>query len=615
MRQIITLSFLFLLAFTASAQQWEPFFSPTEPSYQQKLVNIQQNLFISYQDGVYSSSDGGDHWQKVFHNIPADIQDPVVLDVNHQKGRIYFARTTDTSGWYGLHTSSDLGNTWSHIGSTSLGRLVFIGDTLYSVWHHQTANWLLSKKLNTGPWQLIPSFPNDTAGIVRTYAAEGEHLWVLAGKGLYHSSDAGYHWELSLPLNNLPPLSGNPGKTVCVEALHNEVVVLNEHAAKLYYTKDFGANWEEIPWGYRTLSNSGEHLYCIDLAGRDLLRFEGGNAANWSNTGLSSARDIVLDGTGGYEGTAWLLSQYYGIMRKRPDDATWQMSNGDLSLYKGESIYYWDNHLLTSTRAQSFSSDNGVSWKQNLFNYPSGTVWRNGNYSYFSSRTGVLRCPDNQRFEWRNHASYPSRISSVAVMGDTILALSDPPPGSLSYFRSLDNGSTWETFPAQYDVPIVGNKGKFYFVRQKSLHRSDDLGSSWPVVHTLPISGTVTRLLIVHDTLFIPYLTDDLIFYSTDEGQTFDTLAAPQNPNTSVFRLRVFGDLMMLNMDDGLAHLSLNTGKTWTSIPCESGSAFLYGLINSTFAFGNNTLFLTSARLRLDNQRLASGKGFLDLNG
>lgn len=253
MQQFITLFFLFLLAFPSYAQQWEPFSSPTEPFFQQKLRNIQQNLFISYQDGVYRSLDGGNHWEKSFDNNPVDIQDPVLLEVNQDKSRVYFARTTDTSGYFGLYSSSNLGNTWSYIGSSSLGKLAFIGDTIYSVWHHQTPNWLLSKKLNAGGWEIISSFPHDTAGIVRTYAAEGEHLWVLAGKGLYHSSDAGYHWELNLPLNNLPPLTGNPGKTVFVEALHDEVVLLNEYAAKIYYSKDQGANWEEIPWAYRNL--------------------------------------------------------------------------------------------------------------------------------------------------------------------------------------------------------------------------------------------------------------------------------------------------------------------------------------------------------------------------
>lgn len=616
MRHITTILLLLTLAVPAVAQQWESFSFPNDAFALRKLRNLQNNLILSQNDGISRSLDGGDHWEQVYNYLATDY--PLQLEVNRYNNRIYYAQSTDTSGAWGLHMSANMGDSWSYIGSISLGPLCFIKDTLYSFWHNnQPPDFLLSKKLGSGAWQPITSFPKDTAGNVRTFVTQGEHLWVLAGKGLYHSPDAGYHWELNLPLNNLPPSSpGSIIDRVDVAAVQNHLMIVNEYANKLYYSKDFGGTWEIIPWSNKQLSNSGEHLYTIDSSGTQLLRFEGNNAANWTKTPIETSTDISMDGVGEYEGTEWVLSNHFGVLRKRPNEPSWQVSNGNLSSYDGQSYYYWDHHLINSTSAPAYSADNGNTWKQNLFPYPTN-AWRNGNYSYILNwdRTAILRCLNNERFEWSPYVNFPGRVSMVAASGDTLLALGEPFPTPVQHYRSLNNGVTWDSFPAQYGTPFISNKGKFYLLRQKSLYRSDDLGNTWPVVYTFPVSGAISKFHIVRDTIFVPYQLDDQIYYSTNQGQSFELLDAPKNPNTTAFKLRTFGDLMVLSMDDGLAHLSTNAGKTWTSLECPAGGVFWHNINDNKFVYGDNTLFIDGSRLRLDNQRQASGKVFLDLNG
>lgn len=611
MRHISTVVLLLqlFLALPATSQQWEPFNPPTEPQQIRRLCNLQNNLFLSHWDGVFRSIDGGDHWQKVYNYVTVDI--PLQLEVNRYNNRVYYAQRPDTSGFYGLYSSANMGNTWSYIGSSAANPLAFIKDTLYSFWNFHTPDFYLSKKLEAGAWQLISTFPHDTSGLLYTLATQGQHLWVIAQKGVYHSTDAGAHWELNLPLNDLPPVNGTAIKWVYIQTLNDELVIANEHAGKLYYTKDYGSNWEVIPWTNKSLSNSGEHLYATNPGGTQLLRFEGGNASNWTIKPTGSSEDIQMDGVGEFQGTQWIGTAQWGVLRKKPGENDWKQSNNNLGHPTFVNIY-WDNALFSGNETQSFSIDNGLTWEQRLSRFLLKKAWNIGNYTYGfpgNQPNRIYKCPRNQRYEWELFSSVPTGITSVAILDDTVLALS----GNVIY-RSIDSCLTWSSIPSNSSTSLQTSKGRIYQSKGKSISRSEDQGSTWQTIYTFPFSQPLSKFYIVHDTFLVSYEPEGKIYYSVDDGQSFNILDAPQNPNTTPYRLLTSNGLLILDVGESVLYLSKDVGKTWFGLT--PPNIWTGGIQEDTWKYGGGYFYVPDFwRIRLDQQRQASGKVFLDLNG
>ena len=605
----------------ANAQQWEPFLSPPFPMVNIKLVTLEDNIFLFTNNGLHRSSDGGEHWEQIRSYFSDNALQ--VLEVNHNNNRLYWSEGLDTSGFYQLFRTDDFGNTWKAVGNVKAGVSAFIVDTIYGSCYDGSG---LCSKLGSANWKVLLNFPKTLAGDVFSVSAEGQHLWAATKNGIFHSPNAGYNWEQSLPMSGVQVTSNPNGMpTFLIKALNGEVVVTDEIKKRIYFTKDFGANWQEAPWYGKGLYNSGQHLFATDTIGALLLRFEGGDPANWIDLSNGAKLDIKLSGVGEHEGTTWLGSSSLGVARKKNDDINWVGANG-VPNTGGGKLRYQDGHLFLDNQIQTFSADKGVTWQQNLYVALLG-LWSNDNYDYLLSNTGtstpILRCPRNKRFEWEIHSMAPEFIRSVIALGDTLLGYSFHPPYKL--FQSFDNGALWSkivTLPTTFEnTSVLASEGKLYVIKDKSLYRSDDLGTSWQIVYNFPykVDETVGRFFTVHDSILLSHPPLRLTFYSIDGGQTFDTLTTPQNFNTDAYRLRTQEGLLLLYMNEDVFYISRDIGKTWSSIALPPGiSQTQMGTIitDNSWTYGDNTLFFPGNwRLRLDAQRQATGKAFLDSNG
>ena len=605
----------------ANAQQWESFLTPPGPVINNKLLTIEDNIFIFTNNGLYRSSDDGKNWEQVRAYQSDNVQQ--VLEVNRNNNRLYWSEGLDTSSFYQLFSTDDLGNTWKAVGNVKAGLSAFIVDTIYGSCFDGSG---VCSKLGNANWKPLPNFPKVLAGNVFGVSAEGLHLWAATENGIFHSPDAGYNWEHCLPMSGVQvTVNPNGMLTFLIKALNGEVVVTDEIKKRIYFTKDFGASWQEAPWHGKGLYNPGQHLFATDTIGAQLWRFEGGAPGNWKDMLTGSKINIKLSGIGEHDGTIWIGSWRLGVARKSPDDTKWETANGEPNT-GGGVLRYQDGHLFLDNLIQTFSADNGVTWQQNLYEIIPG-LWSNGNYDYMLSNTGtstpILRCPRNKRFEWEIHSMAPEFIRSVIALGDTLLGYSFYPPYKL--FQSFDNGVSWSktvTLPAAFEnAGVRASQGKLYVLKDKTLHRSDDLGVTWQQVYNFPykVDESVGRFFIFKDTFMLSYPPLDLIFYSHDGGQTFDTLAAPQNFNTAAYRLQTQRGLLLLHLDEDIFYISNDAGKTWSSLAMPPGmSQSQLGAIvgSNNWTYGDNTLFFTGNwRLRLDAHRQATGKVFLDSNG
>ncbi|MBV6439018.1 MAG: hypothetical protein EPGJADBJ_00648 [Saprospiraceae bacterium] len=612
----ITNFFILIIVFFAnsvSAQQWESFLSPPWPMANSKLLTIEDKVFIFAGNGLYRSSDGGDHWEQIRAYQSDNVAQ--VLEVNRNNNRLYWSEGLDSMSFYQLFSSADLGDTWQPAGNVKASVSAFIGDTVYGGCYDGSG---LCSKLGSASWKTIPYYPKDSAGYILGLTAEGANLWAATENGIYHSPDAGYNWEHSLPMDDVQVTYHSNGMpTFLIKALNGEVIVTDEIKKLLYFTKDNGATWQEAPWEGIGLYNSGQHLYATDATGKQLWRFEGGGPSNWTVLSVGAVSNLKLTGVGEHDGGIWLGSEWLGIIRKKPDSDKWQLANGEPNT-GGGNLRYQDGHLFLNTTPQTFSADNGATWQQNLHAIFPG-LWSNGNYDY--TFTGaILRCPRNGRFEWETYSTPPEPASGVMALGDTLLAVKQSPASKI--FQSFDNGASWSntvTIPtALQGAGIRVLQGKLYVIKDKTLHRSDDLGATWQPVYTFPykVDETVGRFFIVKDTILLSHPPLDLTFYSADGGQSFDTLPAPQNFNTNAYRLRARKDILLLHLDENVFYVSKDVGKTWTSLLPPPGADLVSITSGDSWTYGDNALYFPGNwRLRLDDQRQASGKVFLDSNG
>ena len=405
-----------------------------------------------------------------------------------------------------------------------------------------------------------------------------------------------------------------------IEALNGAIIVANDADDRIYRTQNNGIDWQEAVWEGKSLCNSGEHLFATNAAGTGVLRFDGNDLSNWAPAPVPAYRYMDLRGAGEYNGTQYLGSDFFGVLRKNPESEVWSLTNSNLN-EGSNALVGLDNHLFLSVRGQIYSSDFGETWKSNLSTAFPYRSWVTGNYDYaavdLDNETHLMRCLRNGRFEWTTQGILPSGISSISATGDTILAVVDN-FSPARFYQSLDAGVSWNIIPTTLGRPkVVSWQGKFYLVRGSSLYQSTDAGTSWQIVYTFPytIDETVGRYYVSRDTLLISYPPEKLIFFSIDGGQSFDTLSAPASENSSAFNLRVYRDDMILLQTDIISY-SRDMGQSWQQIsaPPGIGLGTVSSDLNSTYA--DNTLFVVGNwKLRLDAQRQAAGKVFMDVNG
>jgi len=600
------------MAGPVGAQQWETFDIPRDPIFNNKLRTIQEKVYFAGWDGLYRSSNGGDSYQKIRSYQPTDGFQ--LFEVNRYNNRLYYTEGLDTSGIWQLFTSANFGNSWTPIGNCDSRQLFFIGDTICK----PGVNNELQYKIGASPWQNMPSWPMDTAGYIVDCCSEGQKIWVATEKGVFHSPDAGVTWEHSLPISDMVAISDLNGFfNINIEALNGEVVLTDQTKNMLWYSNDSGDTWQEEAWGGIGLHSSGQFLYAMDSTDTQLLRFNGGGPTNWQVIPLQAQSKIVMNGIGEFNGTYWLGSTTFGVVRKKTDSDLWVPTPGDY--WDDPNFRYWDGHLFLDNTAQSFSTDNGATWKVKLNTTFPRKVWRNGNYDYavyfYGNSQAIFRSPRNGRYEWALYL--PLGFGGLSVMGDTLLGLQEYIPASLH--RSTDNGVSWTTLPVPFPtemsgINIMGWQNKFYFKKGKTIYRSDDLGTSWQALYSFP--GNIEQFYIVGDTFLVSHPSTDMIFFSTDEGQSFDTLTVPEIPSTSFFRFRTARGLLLLDQDDNLLHVSRDMGASWQTIIPPADLNIGYAINNSFWAYGDNTLFFPGNwKIRLDGQRQATGYVFVDTNG
>ncbi|MFM9840355.1 MAG: YCF48-related protein [Cyclobacteriaceae bacterium] len=210
-------------------KNWSTYLNSTIDNTHNKILKVNEFLFLATNEGVYRSTDNATNWQSINNGL-----------VNHVIRQIGIDGTSILVGTsFGLHSSSDNGQSWMKqiIGTKILGfnqvDAIYIGNNYIlvgtsagifkSIDHGQT--W--SKKLSLAANKTVNTLSSGNS--IKLTA-------LVNGEGMYASVDGGENWVLkpALALKDANfTASFSKGDTLVIGAIEN-----------VFISKDFGNNWE-----------------------------------------------------------------------------------------------------------------------------------------------------------------------------------------------------------------------------------------------------------------------------------------------------------------------------------------------------------------------------------
>jgi photosystem II stability/assembly factor-like uncharacterized protein len=150
------------------------------------LVSNQKRIFLASFDGLYSSKDNGDSWNKI------DLGEG-----EHRIWSLYANGSTVLAGGYpgGVYVSTDSGTTWSEIGfeDTSMNYVQSVAMFGSKIFAGQFMKGLYRAPLNGQSWTKLQVDTMKSPTFL-CLLSKGPALYA-SGQGIYRSTDSGRTWS------------------------------------------------------------------------------------------------------------------------------------------------------------------------------------------------------------------------------------------------------------------------------------------------------------------------------------------------------------------------------------------------------------------------------------
>ncbi|MFN2445257.1 MAG: hypothetical protein ABR606_06715 [Vicinamibacterales bacterium] len=353
----------------------------------------------------------------------------------------------------------------------------------------------------------------------------------------------------------------------------------------VWKTDDAGYNWYPIGDGQITTGSIGS----IDVAPSNPDHV-------WVGTGSAAIRSNVIIGRGVFKSTdAGKSFQFTGLKDSG--------QIGGLKVHPTNPDIVWLAALGSpfgpnEERGIFKTSDGGKTWKKTL---------------YVDDEHGGR----DIEVDWQN----PDVLYAVIYRGfrkgwDII---SGGPADKGGIYKSTDGGETWKHITAGLPAPLIGkidldiarsNPKVLYAMvegvgAQGGLFKSSDAGESWTNVNSS--QRLRARPFYFHYVSVNPkdeneVWVSELGFHkSSDGGKTFTVVETPHGDNHGVW-INPDNPHIMLNVNDGGANVTLNGGKTWSSILNQPHAEYYMVAVDEQYPYrlyvpqqDNSTLIIPSA--------------------
>ncbi|MEW6322354.1 MAG: hypothetical protein AB1635_14840 [Acidobacteriota bacterium] len=317
----------------------------------------------------------------------------------------------------------------------------------------------------------------------------------------------------------------------------------------VWKTEDAGITWVPISDGQIATGSIGS----IDVApaSPDIV---------WVGTGSAAIRSNVIIGRGVYKSTnAGRTWQFMGLKESG--------QVGGIRVHPTNSDVVWVAALGSpfgpnEERGIFKTSDGGRTWKKTL---------------YVDAEHGGRDVEVN----WQNpNVVYAAMYRGFRKGWDII---SGGPADKGGIYKSVDGGETWKHVTAGLPSPLIGkididiaqsNPNVLYAMVEGQgdtggLYRSSDAGESWTLVNNS--ARLRARPFYFHYVSVNPknenelYVSELGFHKSTDGGKTFTAIPTPHGDNHGVW-INPENPQIMLQVNDGGANVTLNGGRSWSSI-------------------------------------------------
>ena len=475
---------------------------------------------VGYGDGIYRSKDGGKTWNhmglKNSEHIAKIIVDPRNSNI------IYVAA---------------IGPLWSEGGDRGLYKSIDGGET----WENK-----ISVDEHTGVTDLIMDPNNPDVLYAATYQRR-RHVftWMSGGpgSGLYKSTDSGESWEqlkTGLPSSIIGRigLAISPANSDIVYA----IIEAMDGQQGFYRTSNRGGSWEKMS----SYTTSGNYYQEIVVDPKDV------------NTvySLSTYNMVTRDGGKSFSRLGEKNKHVDNhVMWIDPNDTDYLLNGCDGGIYesfdRGKNWIYKEN--LPVTQFYKVTVDNDLPF-YNIYggtqdNYslggPSRTKSQNGitNEDWFVTLGGdgfeSAVDPENPNIIYAQY-QYGNLYRYDKASGERI----DIKPRA----RKNENAYTWN-----WDAPLQVSSHvpkRVYFAANK-LFRSDDRGNTWEVISDELSRGVDRNKLKVMGRTW----SVDMIEKNGGVSKFGAAIAFHESP--------IDKNLLYVGTDDGLIHVTENSGNTW----------------------------------------------------
>ena len=317
----------------------------------------------------------------------------------------------------------------------------------------------------------------------------------------------------------------------------------------VWKTDDAGVTWYAVGDGQITTGSIGS----IDVAPSNPDHV-------WVGTGSAAIRSNVIIGRGIFKSTdAGKTFQFAGLRESG--------QVGGLRVHPTNPDVVWTAALGSpygpnDERGIFKTSDGGKTWKKTLFvdNEHGGrdieVDWQNPEVLYAAMYRGFRKGWD---------------------------IISGGPADKGGIYKSSDGGETWKKLSAglpakligKIDLDIARSNPNVLFAMieapgsEGGLYKSSDAGESWALVNSsqrLRARPFYFNYVSVNPKNENEVFVNELGFHkSADGGKTFTAISTPHGDNHGVW-INPDNPEIMLNVNDGGANVTLNGGKSWSSI-------------------------------------------------
>ncbi len=470
---LILLASLFVL-FTESYSQWTQ--TNLHGTRINRFASNDSFLFACTSDGLFRSSDNGNHWQELTSTLKYKSFIPMALIGN--------------SIITPLYSSSNNGTDWEEhdLKYPSYNAIVVVDDTVLFCGNGTGVRYSTDKGFS---WQKAGSgIPEGTQ--IFSLAKSGSTLYAGGEGEVYISTNKGKTW-------------GNLGNTQS----------WNEDLVYHLYTKDsiVFANVANQPLLYKTPSDplwkstNLEVGYMAGLIQKDSVLFAGSegngilhrstnNGKEWyplslyiepSIKELNGILSMIMKGN-----TLFVATAYGRVYYSSDEGNTWQESkniglHGELQVVHlascGGILFAAISYMGIST-----SSDNGLSWTLTDITQTPIALFSNGTSVFallrssdpfpgFGPYDSLIRSTDCGATWSRLHYGFNDSLRyQFAQCNSVLYAYADT-----EVYKSTDNGDSWEKINVDFNkiIQVTTEGSAIYFLTDKYIIFSEDQGQTW----------------------------------------------------------------------------------------------------------------------------------------